>query len=150
MPNEIQTGRAVLYGIQSSNGLGISGTTEATGYASFIWDSAKAQHKFKIHDVQDENEFDAAAIAVNAHKELDIKFTPAGATRAELQGKVVFLEPLSKVTLSGFKIDAFNGDYQYRGDQSIDLSKAVGSMMLKIRKYDDDDQNASLTTTVEG
>lgn len=151
MPGELQKGKAVLFGIQSSgNGLSIAGSTAAVGYASFIWDTAKLQHKFKIHDIEDESEFDTSAVATNEHFELDVKWTPAGTTRADLAGKTVFLEPLSKVTLSGFKIDAFNGDYQYRGDQAIDLAKAVGNMMLKLRRYADAEQNASLVETVNG
>lgn len=157
MPSELQMGKAVLFGIQSDGKatgttppLEVSGTTEAEGYASFIWDTAKLQHKFKIHDIEDESEFDVSAVATNEHFELDVKWTPAGTTRADLAGKAVFLTPLSKVTLKGFRVTAFNGDYQYRGDQAIDLAKAVGTMMLKLRRYANADQNASLVTTVQG
>src|SRR2546426_486753 len=148
MPSELQKGRAVLFGIKGN--LGIEGSGTASGFASFIWDTVKAQHKFKIHDVEDEDEADTAAVSTNEHFEIDIKFTPSAATRAAVAAACVFLEPLSKVTLSGFTIAAFNGDYQYRGDQAIDLSKALGTMMLKLRRYADATQNASLVETVSG
>jgi len=145
MPIEVQSGAGVAFGI-SNSGSAIT----ITGFATIIWDTAKASHKFKIDSIEDENGFDKALIATNAHVELDITFVPIGATRAAASEVAVFLEPLSKVTLSNFKIDAFNGDYVYVGDESIDLSHKEAKMQLKIRKYDDADQNASLTTTVSG
>ncbi len=142
---EIQTGTGVLYGIQN-DGSPIS----IEGYATFILETAKGNHKFEMDAVKDENNFDRALIATNPHIELDISWTPSGATRAAAAATAVFLEPLAKVTLDNFKIAAFNGDFVYVGDASIDLSHKQGKMMLKVRKYDDADQNASLTTTVTG
>lgn len=145
MAQEIQTGKAVIYGITNS-GTAIT----LSGFASFILDTTKAQHKFKLTDIQDESDFDTAAIAVNSHIEVDITWTPSGATRAAAIATAVFLPPLTKVTLADFAVDVFNGDYQYRGDGAIDLSHAAAKMTLKIRKYDDTEQNASLTTVVNG
>ena len=145
MPSEQQTGRGILFGI-TNDGAPIT----LSGFASFIIDTAKGVHKFKITDVQDELEFDAAAIATNPHIEVDLTWVPSGATRSAAADTAVFLEPLSKVTLTHFRVAAFNGDWQYRGDQSIDLSHTHGKMSLKIRKYVDDAQNASLTTVVVG
>lgn len=145
MANEVQTGTGILFGI-SNNGSAIT----MEGYASFIMDSAKAGHKFKLDAVEDEQAFDKALIATNSHLELDITWTPSGATRAAAAGTAVILDPLSKVTLGNFKVDAFNGDWVYVGDESIDLSHGNAKMSLKVRKYDDATQNASLTTTVSG
>ncbi len=145
MPTEVQNGRAVLHGIRN-NGSAIT----MSGYATFILDTTKGQHKFKLDAVEDELGFDAALVATNAHIEIDITWTPSGATRAAAQATAVFLTPLAKVTLSNYAIVAFNADWVYVGDQSIDLSQKMGKMSLKIRKYDDAAQNSSLTTTVAG
>lgn len=145
MPDDIQSGSAILNGI-TNNGSAIT----MSGYATFILETAKGNHKFKLEAVEDEIGFDRALIATNPHVEVDINWTPSGATRAAAVDTAVFLEPLAKVTLANFAVDAFNGDWVYIGDQSIDLSHKQGKMSLKIRKYSDEDQNASLTTTVVG
>lgn len=121
-----------------------------TGYATFILETAKGNHKFDLEAIKDENNFDKSLIATNAHVEIDITWTPSGATRAAAAATAVFLEPLAKVTLANFAVTAFNADWVYIGDQSIDLSHKQAKMSLKIRKYEDEDQNASLTTTVVG
>jgi hypothetical protein len=143
MGTETQNGSAILFGISNSgSAIGIS------GYATFITESVKGNHKFKLDSVEDEVGFDKSLIATNGHVELDITWTPSGASRSAAQATAVFLEPLSKVTLSNFAVAAFNGDYVYIGDEGIDLNHKQGKMSLKIRKYDDETQNASLTTTV--
>jgi hypothetical protein len=145
MADEIQTGTAVLFGIAND---GSAITME--GYATFILETTKANHKFKIDNVEDENGFDKALVATNPHREIDITWTPSGATRADAAATAVFLEPLDKVTLDNFKATVFNGDYIYIGDAGLELNHKQGKMSMKLRKYDDDAQNASLTTTVSG
>lgn len=145
MASDVQTGKGTLYGI-SNSGSAIT----MTGFASFTLEGAKGGHKFKLDALQDENNFDAALIATNAHVEVDLTWAPTAATRAAAASTAVFLTPLSKVTLANFKVAAFNGDWIYVGDQSIDLSKGFAKISLKVRKYDDATQNASLTTTVSG
>ena len=143
MATQVQTGTAVVYGITND---GTPITIE--GYASFILETAKANHKFDLDSVKDADNFDAALIACNGHIETDITWTPSGATKAAAAATVAFLEPLSKVTLANFLVDALNGDWIYVGDSSVDLSHKQGKMTLKVRKYDDATQNTSLTTTV--
>jgi hypothetical protein len=143
MANQVQTGTAVLYGI-TNNGTPIS----ISGYATFLLETAKGNHKFELDAVKDETNFDASLIASNGHIEADITWTPSGASKAAAAATAVFLEPLAKVTLANFAVDALNGDWIYVGDQGIDLNHKQGKMTLKIRKYDDADQNASLTTAV--
>lgn len=145
MAAEVQNGTGIIQGITNS-GSAIS----MTGYATFILDTAKAQHKFKLDAVEDENAADANLTATNPHVELDINWTPSGASRSAAASTMVFLEPLAKVTLANFKATTFNGDYVYVGDGSIDLSHGPAKMSLKIRKYDDSTQNALLTSTVSG
>jgi hypothetical protein len=139
---EVQNGSAVLHGIRS-NGSPIT----ISGYASFTLETAKGQHKFKLDAVEDELGFDKALIATNAHIETDLTFMPSGASRAAAEAVAAFLLPLAKVTLSNFAVAALNGDWVYVGDASIDLNQKQGKMTLKVRKYDDDTQNQSLTTT---
>lgn len=145
MPNEVQTGTGILHGI-GNNGSAIT----MTGYATFTLETSKAQHKFKLEAVEDELGFDRALIATNANIEVDITWTPSGATRAAAAATAAFLDPLATVTLANFKVAEFNGTWVYIGDSSIDLSHKQAKMMLKIRKYDDATQNTSLTTTVVG
>lgn len=145
MASEVQNGTGVLYGITNS---GSAITLE--GFATFTLEGAKAGHKFKLDALEDENNFDKTLIATNSHVEMDITWAPTGATRAAAAATCAFLTPLSTVTLGNFKVSAFNGDWIYVGDQSIDLSKGFAKMSLKVRKYDDSAQNASLTTTVSG
>jgi len=143
MGEAVQTGTAIVTGIDN-NGTAIT----IEGYATFLLETAKANHKFELDAVKDENNFDASLIATNGHVEVDLTWTPSGASLAAAAATAVFLPPLSRVTLDNFKVDTFNADWIYIGDSSIDLSHKQGKMSLKIRKYDDDDQNTSLSTTV--
>ena len=145
MPAEVQTGKGVLWGI-SNSGSAIT----MLGFATFIADSVKGNHKFKLESIEDELGAEVSLIATNPHVEIDITWTASGATRAAAAATAVFLTPLAKVTLANFKVTAFNGDWIYIGDESIDLSHAAGKISLKLRKYDDAAQNTSLTTTVSG
>src|SRR5256885_6928587 len=146
MATEVQNGLAVVHGIRSN------GTPVAiTAYASFILETVKAAHKFKLEAVEDEVGFDRSLIATNAHVELDITLTPAGATRAAAAASVAdFLEPLSLIQTSNFELAFLNDSWIYIGDQAIDLSHKQAKVTLKVRKYQDADQNNSLSTTVVG
>lgn len=143
MPLEVQNGLALVHGIRND---GTAITIE--GFASFLIDSAKVQHKFKVTEGEDETGFDANLTATNAHVELDITFKPAGSTRTVAEGVAAFIEPLAKVTTAHFAIAELNRDWIYIEGGSIDLSHAHGTMTLKLRSYKDDDQNESLTTTI--
>jgi hypothetical protein len=145
MPAELQTGKGLLYGITNSGAI-----ITMLGFATFILDAVKGAHKFKLEAIEDELNADVSLIATNPHVEIDVTWTPSGASRAAAAATAVFLTPLTKVTLANFKVAAFNGDWIYVGDESIDLSHAAGKLSLKLRKYDDPTQNASLTTTVNG
>ena len=147
MPAEIQVGTAVLHGITNSGS-----AITITGFATFLFDSAKAQHNFDIQDIKDATGFDACAVATNEHVEIDLNFTPSGATRAAAAAICAFPTPLSKVVLANFKVTAFNGDWQYRGGTAIDLTNTGPAKIssVKIRKYSDTTQNASLVVTVSG
>jgi hypothetical protein len=142
MPTEIQNGTAVLFGIRND---GSAITIE--GYATFLIDTAKLGHKFKIDEVEDELGAHASLIGTNPYKELDITFVPSGANRAAAEAVAATPTPLTSVTLDNFAVTAYNGDWLYVGDATIDLSHGVGKMSLKLRKYDDATQNTSLTTT---
>jgi len=145
MATEVIAGTAVVHGITNSGS-----AITMTGYATFLYDSLNAAHNFDIYDVKDGNGYDAASVATNQHLELTINFTPSGATRAASAAVFAFPAALSKVTLANFKISALNGDWQYRGGTSIDLTPTGPAKIssMTIRKYDDATQNSSLTTTV--
>ena len=143
MASEVQNGLAYIHGIKND---GNAITIE--GYATFTLDSAKAGHKFKLESVEDENGFDAALVATNAHYEMDIQWMPSGASKSAALATAVFLAPLAKVTLAHFGVSSFNGDWIYVGDMSIDLSHKQAKMSIKLRRYADASQNTSLTTTV--
>src|SRR5262245_12670255 len=145
MALEVQNGLAVVHGIRNSGS-----AVTITGYGSFVLDSSKLNHKFGLDELKNEIGFDVSLTATNAHIETEMTWTPTGATRATAEAGAVFLTPLAKVTLANFALATLNGDWVYIGDASIDLSTKMGKMSLKLRKYDDDDQNASLTTTVTG
>jgi hypothetical protein len=164
MPQEVMNGSAVVFGI-SNNGTPIT----INGTAHFIVDMAKGTHKFKIEDIEDENGFTTSTIATDPHMEMDITFVPSGRTvpqsatsggtragayealngQSDVGINTCFLKPLSRVLLANFKVAAFNGPYQYRGDETIDLTHKEAKCSLKIRKWDDAAQNESLTTTVQ-
>lgn len=145
MAAEIQTGTGIVYGIANSGS-----TISFGGYATFILDTAGAAHNFAIDEVKDELKYDKSLIATNGNVEVDLNWTPSGATRAAASTTAVFLTPLTKVVLANFKVTAFNGDWVYIGGAKIDLSQGPGKMAIKVRKYDDSSQNSSLTTTVSG
>ena len=145
MAAEVQNGTGILYGITNSGS-----AITMSGYATFIFDSAKAAHKFDLDSVKDQLHFDASLIATNGRLEIDITWTPSGATRSAAALTAVFLTPFATVTLANFKVGAFNGSWIYIGDEAIDLSQQVAKMTIKIRKYDDSTQNTALLATVSG
>jgi len=146
MATEVQNGLAVVHGIRNDGS-----PITISAYASFILETVKAAHKFKLEAVEDEVGFDRSLIATNAHVELDITLTPAGATRALADASIAdFLEPLSLIQTSHFSLDFLNDSWIYVGDQAIDLSHKQAKVTLKVRKYQDKDQNTSLSTTVVG
>lgn len=156
MAAEIITGLATLNGIQN-NGSAIT----MTGYATFIMDRLSGRHNFDIRDTKSEIGFDASSTATNENFEITVDITIAGATRAAAAALAKVPSPLSKITLANCKVQTtfgssavklFDGDYQYRGGASIDMSKdsEVKLTGLMLRKYADSTQNTSMTTVVSG
>lgn len=142
MAAEIQVGTAVVSGI-TNNGSAIT----ITGFATFIFDKAKAQHHFDLRDTKDAVGFDVNLAALNEYIEVDLDFEPSGATRAAAAAVAVFPAPLAAITLANFKISLFNAVWVYVGGAALDLDKVANAEMtgLKIRKYADATQNTSLT-----
>lgn len=137
---EVQNGKAVLWGI--------SGSINIEGYASFILQDGKLDHKFKLTPIEDETDHDATLIATNEHFETTITWIPAGSTRAAALATVTVPDPLQSITMSGFDVDLLNGTWIYIGDATVNVNHAAGKMSLKVRKYADETQNASLSNTV--
>lgn len=138
-------GKALVWGISPVGGVTIS------CFATFIPQSAKIRHEFNLVDEQDANGFDTSAIATNGRLMGTVNLKPSGATRAAAALVCVSLTPLLTVTLSGFTVTAFNGGWQYIGNEEIDLANnAAATISLPVRKYDDDTQNTLMLTTVSG
>jgi hypothetical protein len=140
MPNESQTGKATVFGLES---------TTLSGFATLLNQSGKASHKFKLGETLDGNGSDANLTATNAMIELDWEFVPVGASKAAAAAVTVFLAPLAKVTIAGHPVTVYNGDWIYIGDAGMSMTNVERlSYSLKLRKYVDPTQNASLTTAV--
>jgi hypothetical protein len=159
MAQEILQGQAVLHGIQNDGS-----PITITGYATFILNKIGGKHNFNLKLLQDETDFDTAAVATNENIEVTMDFTVSGGsggTRASAAATAQFPAPLAVVTLSNVKIQTtfgtsatklFDGQYSYRGDATIDLSNNdfTKLMGLKLVKYADPTQAALMTTTVNG
>ncbi len=150
MADEIQVGRAVVWGIQN-DGTRISITMAANLAGSIsdlnIIESAKCTDNFQIDDLKDESNFDVTSIATNQHFEQDLSLIPASTTKQGAVDGCIILDPLTPITISHVKVQMFNGTWQYRGGQVIDLNHQAAKFNVgKIRKYRDTDQNTSLTT----
>ncbi len=139
---DIQNGRAHVHGI-ANNGT----TYTITGYATFSLEALSLAHNFRLKEVIDENDSDAALCATNANIEMDITFKPAADTKAAAAGIAVFLAPLTTVVLSNFKVAVANGSWIYVGGGKIDLTANDNAKQtLRVRRYVDSTQNTLLTT----
>lgn len=146
MAAEVQTGTAKLFGITNDGTAFTIG-----GFATFVAQSAKLDHKFDLQADKDTNNADVTLIGTNELVEGTLDFEPSGATRAAAAAVAAFLTPLAKVTLTHYKLAALNGDWIYTGNQSISLSfNASAKISLPVRRYVDAAQNTSLTTPVTG
>jgi hypothetical protein len=145
MALEIQNGQAVLFGI-ANDGSKIT----ISGYASFILQDGKLDHKFKMTAVEDENEADAALVATNEYYEATITWIPSGASRVAALATVALPVPLQALSMSHFAVNLLNGTWIYVGDASVNLTHSTGKMSLKVRQYTNLSQNSSLATTVSG
>lgn len=141
MAQEVQYGKAVLYGI-TNDGSPIT----ISGYATFIAQTANAQQQFEEKITKDENGADVNWLAQNEHLIVRIRFVMSGATRAAAAATGAFLNPLAKVTLDNFQVNAFNGDYQNMSGATIDLgNEKNGEIELQLRKYANVTQNGLAT-----
>src|SRR5204862_6906536 len=95
MANDVQVGKGILFGITNS------GTPIAITGVIGILDTAKIARKAKIENIEDEQGFTAAKVAVDPHMECDFVWTPAAATRAAARAGAALLVSLSKGTISG-------------------------------------------------
>jgi hypothetical protein len=136
MATEVQKGLATVYGV-------VGATID--GYAAVKTQGARATQNFDMSEVKDENGFDANLTATNEHSEIEVDFIPTATTRALAAAKFIFVAPLAKVTLSGFTVAAYNGDWINMSGASMNLANnAGGAMTLRLRKYADATQNAAM------
>ena len=120
----IQTGQVVIYGLGDA--------VSVAGVAGIV-ETGKADHKFKLDNVEDENGSDAALIATNQHVEATFVVVPTTSAG--------FITPLASVITSGFAMDELNGTWIYIGDGSVDMSHKMAKYSIKCRRYID---NANL------
>ena len=155
-------GQAVLHGIQNDGTqIGFS------PYATFVLNKVGGAHQFEMKALKDETDFTAAMIAVDEGNEIDIDLTISagtGSTRAAAAALAVYPAPLQNMTLSHLKTQGpfasagntanklFDGQFIYLGGAKIDMSQAdfVKLTGLKMKKWANAAQNASLATTVVG
>lgn len=147
MASAVQTGKGVLFGIPNSgSALGIDGV------ATFTLDSVKVNRKFEMEALKDEGGFDCNLTGYNTYDELDITWTPTGASTAAAAATVdTPKDPLATMVLANFKVAGINGTWLVMDGQGLDLSAGkFAKSQLKLRKYADAEQNALLTTAVSG
>jgi hypothetical protein len=157
---EILVGQGVLHGIQNDGTpLGIGPT-----YGTFVLNKITGSHVWDLKTLKDETDFTTAMAAVDEGAEIEIDWTVssgAGGTRAAAAATAVFPAPLQAFTLTGNKLQGafqtsvgklFDGLFCYLGGAKIDESQNdfVKLTGLKLKKWANPTQNASLTTTVVG
>lgn len=92
--------------------------------------------------------FDNAWRVRNLRYETDVTFLLQGTTAANAIASGAVVAPLTKVTLSGFDLAVFNGDWQLMLGQEWDLGNTkAATMNVKLRRYADATQNTLAGTT---
>jgi hypothetical protein len=157
---EILTGQGVLHGIQNDGmPLGIGSV-----YGTFILSKISAAHMFDLKTLKDETDFTTSLAAVDEASEVEIDFTVSsgvGGTRTAAAATAAFAAPLAVFTLSGNKIQTtfqtsnskiLDGLFIYIGGAKLDESQNdfVKFTGIKLKKWANAAQNASLATTVVG
>lgn len=157
---EILVGQAVLHGIMNDGtplGLGVR-------YGTFVVSKITGSHVWDLKTLKDETDYTTALAAVDEGAEVEIDFTVsggAGGTRTAAAATAQFPAPLEATTLSGNKIQTafatstgkiLDGQFVYLGGAKLDLSQNdfVKFTGLKLKKWANTTQNASLCTTVVG
>jgi hypothetical protein len=154
MPQEIQNGLAVVFGIKP-NGDKIA----ISGYAGVILEDVKITHKNETDTIRDENNATTTKIYTDGHKEVDINFVPSAAdaegSKDSAYDSAIFIPPGAKVLLTGFKVNPGPGETNWNedpwvreGDQTLTLSHKEAKLTLKVRQYDDRAQNDMMCNTV--
>ena len=143
---EVQTGNAKLYGVTNS------GTAfTISGFASFVMQTAKLDHKFEMQTDKDNNNNDNTLIGTNPMVDCTLEFYPSGATRATAAAVAAFITPFTQVVLTNFQLEALNGTWIYVGNMTINLEFAASAKIsLPVRQYVNSIQNTSLSTLVVG
>jgi hypothetical protein len=157
---EILVGQGVLHGIQND------GTQMSIGavYGTFVLNKITGAHMFDLKTLKDETDFTAAMAAVDEGNEVEIDFTVSsgvGGTRAAAAATAIFAAPLAVFTLTHNKLQGafqtstgklFDGNFVYIGGAKIDINQNdwVKITGIKLKKWANNAQNTSLTTTVVG
>ena len=157
---EILVGQGALHGIQNDGtqmGLG-------TLYGTYVLNKITGSHVWDLKTLKDETDFTAAMCAVDESAEVDIDFTVSsgvGGNRAAAAALAIFAAPLAVFSLTHNKLQGtfqtsagklFDGNFVYIGGAKIDIAQNdwVKITGIKLKKWANVAQNASLTTTVVG
>ena len=125
---------------------GINGAIDVIVYP--VAQSANINFNFDEEVIKDNNGYDAAWLARNAHYLADFKFKVIADTAAHAQGACVFLAPFATVVLSDFVSASINGSYQNISGGTIDLANtSVADLGTKFRRYDNATQATASVTT---
>ena len=131
MPHaETQVGVAKVFAIPDAIVGAFTLTIESTDF----------EKKFKIDESKGQDGEVETMFASDVQYEVDINFTARGATRAAAEAMastLADLDPLTTVTLSGYKIAAINRTYLLVGAGKVKLMRdkeATMSMKLKVPK----------------
>ena len=157
---EILVGQGVIHGIQN-DGVALS---LGPVYGTFVLNKITGSHVWELKTLKDETDFTAALAAVDEASEVEIDFTVSsgvGGTRTAAAATAIFAAPLAVFTLTGNKLQGtfqtstgklFDGNFVYLGGAKIDIGQNdfVKITGIKLKKWANTAQNASLTTTVVG
>lgn len=132
MAQETQVGVAKVFGLRGA------ALETLEGAATITMESADFEHKFKLDESLGQDGDVETLFASKEEYEISINLMPTGASRAAAADQAVDLipAPLSKVTLSEFAIESFNGDYNYIGGATIKMVRDKECVMgMKLRAF---------------
>jgi hypothetical protein len=144
MANEVQTGKAVVFGV--------TGTVSYTGIGTIELQTGSFDDRFDLHETRDKQGEVIGLQAWNPLREVTLNFTPvssatgAGAINDAKLG-LALPSPLASVSLTNFAHADLTGTWIYIGGGRIDLSNQTeGTMTLPCRKYNTDISGVATST----
>ena len=135
---ETQVGVAKIFAFLKADGTVAAAMAPLTGAATVTMENADFEHKFKMDESKGMDGNVETLFGSDEQYDISINFTPTAATRAGAiaQGETLIPAKLSKVTLSGFSLSKYNGDFNYVGGATIKLVRDKECVVgLKLRSW---------------